>query len=146
MTSKFFALGWCLALQACALTTPADPVAELTRQSHAWDAAIIGKDMPAVAANMASDYRHIRENGAVADGPDFLAAIGSPKLVIDPYTVDDFDVRVYGDVALLTGRTRMSGSFDGKPFKSHYRYIDVYVRRDGSWKVASVQITPIASE
>ncbi|UUZ50809.1 nuclear transport factor 2 family protein [Massilia sp. B-10] len=63
--------------------------------------------------------------------------------MIDPYRVEDFDVRVYGDVALLTGRTRMTGSYDGKQFKSHYRYTDVYVRRDGQWKVASVQITPV---
>ena len=26
---------------------------------------------------------------------------------------------------------------------SHYRYIDVYARQDGAWKVVSVQITRI---
>jgi ketosteroid isomerase-like protein len=118
-------------------------VAQLTLQAEAWDAAIIRKDMAAVAANMAPDYRHIRDTGGIADGAGFLAAIGSPKLVIEPYKVEDFDVRIYGDVALLTGRTRMTGSYDGKPFTSHYRYTDVYVRRDGQWKVASVQITPV---
>lgn len=55
--------------------------------------------------------------------------------------VEDFDVRLYGDVALLSGRTRMTGSYDGKAFASHYRYIDVYVRRQGVWKIVSVQIT-----
>ncbi len=107
------------------------------------DAAIIRKDMPAVAANMAPDYRHIRDNGAVSDGAGFLAFIGSPKLVIHPYKVDDLEVRLYGDVALLSGTTRMTGSYDGAPFKSHYRYIDVYIKRDGQWRVASVQITAI---
>lgn len=144
MTSKLITIVACLALQACALAPQSDPAAELTRQANDWDAAIIHKDMAAVAANMAPDYRHIRDNGEVADGAGFLAAIGSPKLVIDPYKVEDFDVRIYGDVALLTGRTRMTGSYGGKQFKSHYRYTDVYVRRDGKWKVASVQITPIA--
>lgn len=144
MTSKLITIAMCLALQACALAPQTDPAIELTRQADAWDAAIIRKDMAAVAANMAPDYRHIRDNGDVADGPGFLAAIGSPKLIIAPYKVEDFDVRIYGDVALLTGRTRMTGSYDGKPFKSHYRYIDVYVRRDGKWKVSSVQITPMA--
>lgn len=121
----------------------ANHTAILTRQAHAWDAAIVRKDMPAVAANMAPDYRHIRDNGAVSDGAGFLAFIGSPKLVIHPYKVDDLDVRLYGDVALLSGTTRMTGSYDGAPFKSHYRYIDVYIKRDGQWRVASVQITAI---
>jgi ketosteroid isomerase-like protein len=63
------------------------------------------------------------------------------KLVIDPYTVEDFEVRLYGDVALLSGRTLMTGKHDGKPFTSNYRYIDIYVKRGGAWKIASVQIT-----
>jgi ketosteroid isomerase-like protein len=60
--------------------------------------------------------------------------------------VEDFDVRVYGDVALLSSRTRMTGKYQGKPFVSHYRYIDIYVRRGGSWKIASVQISRIPGE
>ena len=31
----------------------------------------------------------------------------------------------------------------GEPFASHYRYIDIYVRHDGEWKIVSVQITRI---
>jgi ketosteroid isomerase-like protein len=121
----------------------ADTVSRLTRQAHDWDAAIIAKDMSAVATNMAPDYRHIRDNGQVSDGAAFLAFIGSPKLVIHPYKVNDLEVRLYGDTALLSGTTRMSGSYDGTPFTTHYRYIDVYVRRGGKWQVASVQITPM---
>jgi ketosteroid isomerase-like protein len=143
MKLPFLTLGFCLALQACVSAPPADTVTTLTRQAHAWDAAIIRKDMPAVAANMAPDYRHIRDNGAVSDGAGFLGFIGSPKLVINPYAVDDLDVRLYGDVALLSGTTRMTGSYDGAPFKSYYRYTDVYVKRDGQWRVASVQITAL---
>jgi ketosteroid isomerase-like protein len=60
--------------------------------------------------------------------------------------VEDFDVRVYGDVALLSGRTRMTGNYRGEPFASHYRYIDIYVRRGSEWKIVSVQISPIPSE
>ncbi len=52
-------------------------------------------------------------------------------------------MRLYGDVALLCGRTRMTGRYDGEPFVSHYRYIDVYVRAGGEWRVASVQITKL---
>jgi ketosteroid isomerase-like protein len=73
----------------------------------------------------------------------FLRDITAPELVIAPYTVEDFDVRVYGDTALLSGRTRMTGRYSGEPFVSHYRYIDVYVRRGGVWRVVSVQTTSI---
>ena len=116
---------------------------ELARQADAWDKAIIRKDRDAIAENMAEDFRQISARGDVAGKAAFLDAIMSPKLAINPYGVEDMDVRVYGDVALVSGRTRMTGSYEGKPFGSHYRYIDVYVRKEGKWRVASVQITPI---
>jgi ketosteroid isomerase-like protein len=52
-------------------------------------------------------------------------------------------VRLYGDVALLAGRTRMTGRYQGKTFSSHYRYIDIYVKRGGAWQIVSVQISKI---
>ena len=121
-----------------------DVVAHLKQLSDAWDRAIVAKDADAVAANMAADFRQIRSNGSVVDRSAFLADILSPALTIDPYRVEDFDVRVYGDVALLSGTTRMTGREDGKGFATHYRYIDVYAKRDGQWRIVSVQITKIA--
>ncbi|WP_426169525.1 DUF4440 domain-containing protein [Pseudoduganella sp. R-34] len=119
------------------------PSEELARQADAWDKAIIRKDRAAIADNMAEDFRQISARGDVAGKAAFLDAITSPKLVINPYGVEDMDIRFYGDVALVSGRTRMTGSYDGKPFGSHYRYVDVYVRKEGKWRVASVQITPV---
>ena len=116
-------------------------VAQLKTQADAWDQAILRKDAPAIADNMTGDFRHIGKTGEMADRAAFLKDLLSPDLVIHPYTVEDFDVRIYGDCALLCGRTRMTGTYQDKPFKSHYRYIDTYVRQDGRWRVCSVQIT-----
>ena len=128
---------WCFAGASFA----ADDVAGLTRISDAWDKAIVRKDEAAVAANMAEDFRQIDGNGNLETKKSFVAGIIDAKLTIDPYTVEEFDVRLYGDTALLSGRTHMTGKYDGKPFESNYRYIDIYVRRGGQWKIVSVQIT-----
>jgi ketosteroid isomerase-like protein len=120
---------------------PAGLVARLKAQAEAWDRAIVAKDRAAIVANMAGDFRQIDGQGQVETRDSFVDDLMSPALVIDPYAVEDFDVRVYGDTALLSGRTRMTGRYDGKPFSSHYRYIDVYVKRRGVWKIVSVQIT-----
>ena len=133
------------ALQACAVPPAAgDPrgdVAVLTRQAHAWDQAIVRKDAAAIADNMAEDFRQIDGNGDLETKASFVAGLLDPGLRIDPYTVEDFEVRLYGDTALLSGTTRMTGQSDGKPFATRYRYIDVYVRRGGTWKIVSIQIT-----
>jgi ketosteroid isomerase-like protein len=95
---------------------------------------------------MAEDFRIIDRRGNIEDKKAFVAGILDPKLAIDPYTVEDFEVRVYGDTALLSGRTHMTGRYDGQPFKSYYRYIDIYVRKGGVWKIVSVQITSMPEE
>lgn len=115
--------------------------AQLKAQAEAWDQAILRKDAQAIADNVSADFRHIAKTGDMADRAAFLKDLLSPDLVIHPYTVEDFGVRIYGDCALLCGRTRMTGTYQGRPFKSHYRYIDTYVRQDGRWRVCSVQIT-----
>jgi ketosteroid isomerase-like protein len=120
-------------------------VAELTRLSDAWDKAIVRKDTTAIANNMSEDFRQISSNGDVANKEAFVRNITAPDLTIDPYTVEDFDVRVYGNVALLSGRTRMTGREGGSAFTTHYRYIDVYVRTNGTWKVCSVQTSRLPS-
>ena len=117
--------------------------AQLKAQGDRWDQAIVRKDRAAIEANMADDFRQIDGRGNVETKASFVAGLVSPDLVIDPYTVEDFDVRIYGDTALLSGRTRMTGRYQGEAFSSHYRYIDIYVRRDGAWKIVSVQISRI---
>jgi ketosteroid isomerase-like protein len=133
----------CASRRAVSPSDDGSLAAVLASQGDAWDKAIVRKDVAAIAANMADDFRNIRSNGSVVNKDAFLRDITAPELVIDPYTVEDFDVRVYGDTALLSGRTRMTGRYSGEPFVSHYRYIDVYVRRGGVWRVVSVQTTSI---
>ena len=118
-------------------------VAELTRLSDAWDKAIIRKDEKAIADNMAEDFRQIDPRANLETKKSFVAGILDPKLTIDPYTVEEFEVRLYGDTALLSGRTHMTGKYDGEVFESNYRYIDIYVRKGGVWKIVSVQITAL---
>ena len=143
MTSRRIALA-ALALPALSQAAPpAELVAQLKAQADAWDRAIVAKDRAAIEANMADDFRQIDARGHVETQASFVDGLVSPDLQLDPYTVEDFEVRVYGDTALLSGRTRMTGRYRGEAFSTHYRYIDIYVKRGGSWKIVSVQISPV---
>ncbi|MFZ6760126.1 nuclear transport factor 2 family protein [Undibacterium sp. Ji50W] len=154
MLKKYLGQLWILLAVASLYVLPAyaaDPadqnraavVAELKRLSDAWDQAIIRKDRAAIESNMTEDFRQIDGSGDIETKASFVDGLVSDKLVLDPYTVEDFEVRLYDNVALLSGRSHMTGRYDGKPFKSHYRYIDIYIKRNGKWKIVSVQISKI---
>ncbi|MEO8061796.1 MAG: nuclear transport factor 2 family protein [Pseudomonadota bacterium] len=121
----------------------ADVVAHLKQLSDNWDKVIVAKDAAAIAGNMAEDFRIIDRRANIEGKQAFVDGILDPKLTINPYTVEDFEVRLYGDTALLSGRSHMTGTYEGKPFESNYRYIDIYVRKGGVWKIVSVQITAL---
>lgn len=128
-----------------AAPAPQALAAWLRAKSDAWDDAIVAKDRAAIEANMADDFRQIDGQGHVETKASFVEGLMSPDLQLDPYTVEDFEVRVYGDTALLSGHTRVTGRYRGEPFRTHYRYIDVYVRQKGVWRIVSVQISPLAT-
>ncbi|MCQ4163582.1 nuclear transport factor 2 family protein [Tahibacter harae] len=121
-----------------------DAAAALRAQAAAWDEAIVRKDRAAVENNLHARFFQIDGEGTRHERAEFVASLLDARLQIDPYTVPDLEVRQYGDTALLSGSTRMTGRYDGKPFTSHYRYIDTYVRENGEWRVVAVQITRIA--
>lgn len=120
--------------------------AQLKAQADAWDKAIERKDRAAIEANMADDFRNIDSNGSVLSAKTFVDELVDPDFRMNPMTVDDFEVRLYENVALLSGRTLITGTYAGKPFTSHFRYIDIYVKRGGNWKLVSVQTTRIAKK
>ena len=117
--------------------------AQLKLQSDAWDQAIVRQDRAAIESNMAEDFRQIDGHGNLETKQSFVDGLMDPELTIHPYAVEDFEIRRYGDVALLSGMSRMTGTYKGEDFVSHYRYIDIYVKRDGVWKIVSVQISKI---
>jgi ketosteroid isomerase-like protein len=54
-------------------------------------------------------------------------------------------VRVHGDTAILIGRANVKGRFpDGPDISGPYRYMRVFVKQQGQWRLAAVQITAIA--
>lgn len=137
------ALSGCAGALSVAKPSAAEDEALLAKQAADWDAAIVRKDAAAIERNLADDFKSIQKDGSVSTRAAFLRDLLAPDLTIDPYTVEEFEVRLFGEVALLTGRTRMTGTSGGAPFTSHYRYTDTYVRRGGAWKVVSVQITGV---
>ena len=57
----------------------------------------------------------------------------------------DFDTRVYGSVAIITGQTKMSGSFNGPRFELNSRYTHVFVAQGNGWRLVSAQGTQISA-
>jgi len=129
---------------ATAATSIEDPAVKLRQQADAWDQAIVRKDVAAISENMAESFQQIDSQGNLSNKSEFLSGITSDKLVIFPYEPENVVIRFYGPTALITGTTNLHGTYNGKPFKTHYRYTDTYAQESGVWRVVNVQTTEIA--
>jgi hypothetical protein len=136
-------LAWLLAACSVVVVNPDTDRQTLAAQADAWDKALIAKDRAGIEANMAPEFRQIRGGGHIANREEFIKDVLDPAFSMDPYKVEDFEIRLFGDTALLYGRIRMSGRDGADRWNAHFRYIDTYVRRNGKWSVVSVQVTPM---
>jgi hypothetical protein len=70
-------------------------------------------------------------------------AFGSKGRKIVSMEIDDINVRSFGDWAIVTGRTRAAGEYQGEVAEVALRFTDVFVYRDGNLQAVVSQATLI---
>jgi ketosteroid isomerase-like protein len=110
---------------------------ELIELVHQWDAALVEGD-PAVLDKILAEEFTL---GGIPKG-EYLEGIRSGKFAVESATSEHFDVRVYGDVAILIAEDSIVHQRGGQRRTDVYRYIDVWVRRDGRWQCVATESQP----
>ena len=105
--------------------------------------ALLAADTIALSRMLAPDFMEISRLGTVRTRADNIRDIASGALHLTSISYDSLNVRVYGDVAVLTGIADNTGTMRGFPFSGRIRYTRVFVRRDGRWQAVLMQQTPI---
>jgi len=72
-----------------------------------------------------------------------LAMFDGPRPPMTKAEIDVDRVRLLGDVAIVTGQSLAAGLVDGRDVTVRQRYTDIYVRRDGRWRIVASQGTEI---
>jgi ketosteroid isomerase-like protein len=65
-------------------------------------------------------------------------------LSYDSFALDEVDVHLHGDAAVVTGRQRQAGTFQGNDVAGEFRATLVLVEGDGRWLLAGWHASPIA--
>jgi ketosteroid isomerase-like protein len=122
----------------------ADLIQEVLQVEQAWVEAHRQLDVATLERLMAEDYFVIRSDGSVAGKGEDLASYSTGDRHWEYAEGDQYDVRIYGQTAVLSGRWRARGMNAGQPFDYAARFLSVYVKRDGRWQMVAAQSTPIS--
>lgn len=115
----------------------------LAKAQHDYDQAQIRSDRAELERLLAPDYVLHNSGGQVQDKASFMADSTAPGFHLNPFTIDEPVERVIGDVALLGGVGTLSGTDGGKPFTVRLRFMDVWQKRAGKWRVIFTQATRV---
>ncbi len=105
--------------------------------------ALLAADTVALSKLLAPDFMEISRLGTVRTRVDNIRDLASGTLHLTSIKYDSLNVRVYGDVAVLTGIADNTGTMRGFPFSGKIRYTRVFVRREGKWQAVLMQQTPM---
>jgi ketosteroid isomerase-like protein len=116
--------------------------------------AVVRGDRSLYERVLAADFTHTSHSGKFKTRAEWMAEDkvenrqGKPqagKTTYEAFDVDDLAVRIYGETAVVTGRSTPKGrNAKGEPMRGQYRFLRVWVQRDGRWQAVAFQGTRIA--
>ena len=127
--------------------TSADVEATIKKIEQELSDTIVKSDPSAFEKYLASDYLGIGPDGATQNKSELLADIKSGTLKLESSNLSEMKVQVAeADTAVVVYRSDDKGTYKGKDITGQYRWLDVFVKRDGKWQIAIDQGTPIAKQ
>lgn len=146
-------VGWCGAKE------------DLIQLEHKRNDALIAGDWAAYDALLGDEFFHAHVLGGVLQKAPHLAHLKAGKSKVKKVVVEDLEVRLYGDVAVVTAVShvdithvdlaevaRLTGvsledlMTKGQEITRHSRYLHVWAKKGDNWKLVARQATYVPEE
>jgi ketosteroid isomerase-like protein len=122
--------------------TPGEVEQELRQLQRQLIAAIQRRDRDALNRIWADEYLGTAPNGRVVTKADLLSAIEGGAITVESIEFDDMRVRLFDNMALLTGHASVRARVSGEDMSGSYRGTGIYIKRNNRWEVVGVHVGP----
>jgi ketosteroid isomerase-like protein len=112
----------------------------------AWNHALEEKDTKALDMILANTFVSIEIDGSIYSKGEFLASIKSPDYRPSQAVTEQSNVQVYGNAAVVVGIFRVKGSEKGKPYVHRERFVDTWIKTNGTWQCVASTGTLISEK
>lgn len=118
---------------------------ELVSVEQAFNQAMVSNDAARIADCTSDDWVLVTPEAGIVTRARILQAIARGMLRHDTMTKEVTRVKVYGNVAIVTGRGQNTGAFKGQPIAADEWITDVYRKVEGRWICVLTHLTPAAA-
>ncbi|HRJ31770.1 MAG TPA: nuclear transport factor 2 family protein [Cyclobacteriaceae bacterium] len=130
---KFFLLIF-ITHTSTAQTARQKEILDLSQRKFVW---LINKQVDSLNLVLDDDLMYIHSNGWAESKQDVLEDLRSGKLVYGDVQIENAQVRLYKNAAIVTGTGKFSGINNGNAFDLRLLYTEVYVFKHKKWLLAS---------
>ena len=124
-----------------------DQTRELNKLAEDWAAAELDGDTASLREILADDLVAVGPRGFVLSGEQWLNRHESGSLKDGSFGLNEAEIRTFGDAAIMVCRQTAAGVYEDEngryDIDESFRATLVYVRQDGSWRLAGLQLSPI---
>src|SRR5262245_9037936 len=106
-----------------------------------WNEAYPARNIEALDRIIADDWMCIDGKGRLISKQQLLESVRANPNPFSSHKFDEFQLRIFGDTAIVTGRLRGQGRNAAGDFNLEQRYTRVYARRAGEWRAVATQVT-----
>jgi Domain of unknown function (DUF4440) len=132
-----------VAVLACRFSLAQTPTEEVLQFEREACKAFLDADVTMLERVLTPEFTLTLSNGEVSTRADEINELRSGKVHYDVFENYDMLARLYGDTAVVLGKTRVKGIADGKPFDRVVQFTDTLIKRDGRWQLAAGHVSRI---
>lgn len=129
----------------CVSATAQGSADEIKKMEMDRAAAVVKGDWAKLDKETSDDYTLVNINGQMSSKSQMLEGFKSGRNKLTTDEVSDMNVRMYGDVAVVTGKVTVKGIMGGKDVDGQAMFTRVYVKKDGHWQSVALQQTPVST-
>jgi ketosteroid isomerase-like protein len=99
-----------------------------------WMIAYKQRQVATLSSLLAEDYVITTEDGSTYGKVGFIS-YNAGALRVDSVEMSDLNIRMHGNIAVVTGAYHERGESRGKPYDYHDRLTDVWMKNGGEWQL-----------
>lgn len=108
-----------------------------------FNAAVISNRVDEIKKCITSDWVLVDSQGGIIPQEGFFKVLEQGLLSHSTMTKKILRVKLYGDIALVTGRGQNTGTWQGQPMQADEWITDVYNKENDTWLCVLTHLTPV---
>ncbi len=108
-----------------------------------FNQAVISNKVEEIKKCITKDWVLVDSQGGIIPQEGFFQVLEQGLLSHSTMTKEILRVKVYGNIALVTGRGQNTGSWKGQPLEADEWITDVYKKENDKWLCVLTHLTPV---